>query len=266
MNFNLPELTEQVRVIAKEAAIFLKSECRSFDINKIEHKSPIDLVSYVDKETEQMLVSGLGKLLPEAGFITEEGTVAQASKGLKWVIDPLDGTTNFLHKLPPFCISIALLLEEEILLGVVHEVMLDESFYAWKNGGAWCNGDKIFVSPITKIEESLIATGFPYSMKGNHNKYFEMIKHFVGLSHGVRRLGAAAVDLAYVACGRFNAYFEFNLKIWDIAAGILIVKEAGGVVSDYSGGNEYLQGKELVASGNIHEAMLKVIKDKWFIE
>src|SRR5690606_4344681 len=183
---------------------------------------PIDLVSYVDKESEQSLVKGLAKLVPSAGFITEEGTVKQTTQGLKWVIDPLDGTTNFLHKLPPFCISIALMMDDEILLGVVHEVNLEESFYAWKEGGAWCNEERISVSPISTLSDSLIATGFPYNMDGSHEKYFEIIKHCVGKSHGIRRLGAAAVDLAYVACGRFNAYFEFNLKIWDIAAGILI--------------------------------------------
>ena len=263
---DLEALCGQVRNLTSKAAEFISKECVDFDINKIEHKSPIDLVSYVDKETEKILVQGLSEILPEAGFITEEGTVAQTSKGLKWVIDPLDGTTNFLHKLPPFCISVALMDDNESLLGVVHEVNLGETFYAWKGGGAWLNGQRIAVSPIATIGDSLIATGFPYNMEGTHDKYFEIIKTFVGKSHGIRRLGAAAVDLAYVACGRFNAYFEFNLKIWDIAAGILLVKEAGGTVTDYKGENNYIQGKTLVASGKIHGEMLKVIQSGWYID
>ena len=263
MQYNLESICNQVIALTKNTSQFIRSECETFDLSKIEHKSPIDMVSYVDKETENKLVKGLSEILPEAGFITEEGTVTQATTGLKWIIDPLDGTTNFLHKLPPYSISIALMDEEELLLGVVHEVVLDECFYAWKNGGAWCNGNKIQVSAINTVNASLIAFGFPYNLEGNGEKYFEILKKFVGNSHGLRRLGSAAADLAYVACGRFNAYFEFNLKIWDIAAGILLVKEAGGKVSDFKGGGEYLYGKELIASGNIQEEMLNILKPGW---
>jgi myo-inositol-1(or 4)-monophosphatase len=264
MNLNLESICLKVVALTRKTSQFIKEECDSFDLGKIEHKSPVDLVSYVDKETEKKLVKALSEILPEAGFITEEGTVAQATTGLKWVVDPLDGTTNFLHKLPPFSISIALMNEkEELLVGVVHEITLDECFYAWKGGGAWCNEKRIYVSPINTVSASLIAIGFPYNLMGNNDKYFDIIKKFVEHSHGLRRLGSAAADLAYVACGRFNAYFEFNLKIWDIAAGILLVREAGGTISDFKGADDFLYGKELLATGNTHHEMLSVISKGW---
>ena len=153
--------------------------------------------------------------------------------------------------------------QEEILIGVVYEPNLHECFYAWKNGGAWCNEKKIQVSSISQLDKSLVATGFPYSLLGKDDIYFEIMKKFVQETHGLRRLGSAAVDLAYVACGRFEAYYEFNLKFWDVAAGILLVKEAGGKVSDFSGGKEYLYGKEVVAAGALHPETLKVIQLYW---
>ncbi|HEX8549291.1 MAG TPA: inositol monophosphatase family protein, partial [Cytophagaceae bacterium] len=241
----LKEVCNQVIELATETAVFLRTECENFDLSKIEHKGARDLVSYVDKEAEKKIVKRLSEILPEAGFVTEEGTVEQATNGLRWVIDPLDGTTNFLHKLPPFSISIALLDDEEILVGVVYEVNLKECFHAYKGGGAFMNGKVINVSPIPTLEESLIVAGFPYNVEDKVDAYFEILKEMVKTTHGIRRLGSAAVDLAYVACGRFNAYFEFNLKIWDIAAGILIVREAGGTVTDFTGGNGFLYGKEL---------------------
>ncbi|HWZ22484.1 MAG TPA: inositol monophosphatase family protein, partial [Cytophagaceae bacterium] len=183
--------------------------------------------------------------------------------GLQWVIDPLDGTTNFLHGMPSYSISVALIQGTVILVGVVYEINLDECFYAWKDGGAFLNGNKISISPVKELEHSLIATGFPYMMRGKSDQYFEIIKHMVNKSHGLRRLGSAAVDLCYVACGRFEAYFEFNIHIWDIAAGILLVQEAGGKVTDYSGGDDYLQGKELLAAGAIHGEALEIIKKYW---
>ncbi len=260
---NLEELCMKVIEISREAGKFMQREAANFDISKIEHKGTNDLVSYVDKETEKTLVKKLAAILPEAGFITEEGTVEKGDKVLKWIIDPLDGTTNFLHRLPTYSISIALMEGETLLLGVVNEVNLQEVFYAWKGGGAYCNGKKIQVSPINKLDSSLVATGFPYNLLTQSDNYFKIIQAFVEKTHGVRRLGSAAIDLAYVACGRFEGYFEFNLKIWDIAAGILIVQEAGGKVCDFSGGNDYLYGKELLASGNLQSPMLEVIRKFW---
>jgi myo-inositol-1(or 4)-monophosphatase len=265
--FSLTELEavcKKAIEVTKGAGAFLKKEAQNFDLSKIEYKGSKDLVSYVDKQSEQLLVKGLKEILPEAGFITEEATVEQSSgTALQWIIDPLDGTTNFLHGQPSYSISVALMLNKEIIVGIVYEPNLDECYYAWKEGGAFCNGKKIKVSSISQLDKSLIATGFPYSLLGKEDTYFKIMREFVDTTHGLRRIGSAAVDLAYVACGRFEGYYEFNLKIWDIAAGILLVKEAGGKVTDYSGGNDYLYGKELLAAGGLHPEMLRVIQNHW---
>ncbi len=261
---SLKTLCDKTIAIVKDAGTFVRKESKAFDISKIESKGRSnDLVSYVDKETEKKLVAGLRMLLPTAGFIGEEGTAETGKDGLKWVIDPLDGTTNFLHGLPSFSICVALLQDEELLIGVVYEVNLDECFYAWKDGGAFLNGNKIQISPIKELKQALIATGFPYSMRGKTDQYFAIIKELVNETHGLRRLGSAAVDLCYVACGRFEAYFEYNVQIWDIAAGILIVREAGGTVTDYSGNANCLSGKEVLAAGGIYEESLKIISKHW---
>jgi len=262
----LQKLTLQVTKLAREAGDFQLRELKNFELSKIEQKGRSnDLVSYVDKETEKLLIETLQKLVPDAGFETEEGTIEQSKTGLRWVIDPLDGTTNFLHKLPLFSISIALANNEEILLGVVHEPSRNECFYAWKDGGAYMNGERLETSKIDSLHESLIATGFPYSLRGKAEQYFSLIRHFVETTHGVRRLGSAAIDMCYVACGRFEAYFEFNLKPWDVAAGIIIVREAGGIVTNYSGGSDGCHtAEEICATGKgIHSAMIETFKKIW---
>lgn len=262
----LKQLTLQVTKLAREAGDFQLRELQDFELSRIEKKGRTnDLVSYVDKETEKLLIEGLKRLVPDAGFETEEGTIEQAQSGLRWVIDPLDGTTNFLHKLPLFSISIALVNNDQLLIGVVHEPSRNECFYAWKDGGAYMNGEKIETSKITDMNEALIATGFPYSLRGKAEQYFSLIRHFVETTHGVRRLGSAAIDLCYVACGRFEAYFEFNLKPWDVAAGILIVREAGGIVTNYAGGADHCQTAEEVcaAAAGIHSSMITAFKKLW---
>lgn len=263
MNIDLKDLCLKAADLAKKTGLFLLDENRNFDRSKIEHKAGSELVSYVDKETEKILVKGLSEIFPDAGFITEEATVKKEDKEYVWVIDPLDGTTNFLHALPEFSISIALVRNNEVLAGVVHEPSLNECFYAWKGGGAYCNGEKIRVSPVKSLAESLVATGFPYSQLDKSDNHFRIIQNLQDNTHGIRRLGSAAIDLAYVACGRFEAYYEFNLKIWDIAAGTLLVNEAGGQVTDFSGGNDYLSGRELLATGHVQQPMLEVINRFW---
>jgi myo-inositol-1(or 4)-monophosphatase len=259
----LEKICREVIGVSKDAGNFIQQESKKFTLDRIEYKSARELVSYVDKEAEKLIVKKLKTILPEAGFITEEGTEGENKKPLTWIIDPLDGTTNYLHKLPTYSICIALMLDGEILVGVVNDPNLGECFYAWKGGGAYCNEQKIKVSGITSLENSLIAIGFPYHLLDRTEQYFKIFGDLVEKTHGVRRLGSAAVDLCYVACGRFEAYFEYNLHIWDIAAGILIVQEAGGKVCDYQGGNNYLYGAELLASGSIQEPMLQVIKQYW---
>ncbi|HXA03058.1 MAG TPA: inositol monophosphatase family protein, partial [Cytophagaceae bacterium] len=259
----LERICGEVIIVARIAGDFIQQESKKFTLDNIEHKSAKELVSYVDKEAEKLIVKKLKIILPEAGFITEEGTEGENSKSLTWIIDPLDGTTNFLHKLPTYSVCIALMLDGNLLVGVVNDPNLGECFYAWKGGGAYCNNKKIKVSEISTLENSLIAIGFPYSLLDRTEQYFQIFSHLIGKTHGVRRLGSAAIDLCYVACGRFEAYFEYNLHIWDIAAGILIVQEAGGKICDYKGGNNYLYGAELLATGRIEASMLKVIQEYW---
>jgi len=260
----LQYVTMQVVELAKTAGAFIRNEAENFDLSKVEHKGLHDMVSYVDRESEKTIVKGLRDILPEAGFITEEGTAIEEGEEYKWVIDPLDGTTNFLHSLPPYSISIALLKNDELQIGVVYEITKDECFYAWKSGGAYCNGKKIHVSNATSLEESLIVTGFPYSLLGKEDAYFAIMQEFVKRTHGMRRLGSAAVDLSYIASGRLEAYYEFNLNPWDVAAGILIVREAGGTVTDFKGGPNCQDGSELLATTSaIHKDALAVIKKYW---
>jgi myo-inositol-1(or 4)-monophosphatase len=263
---NLQQVEKDVIAICQEVGEFIRKEGAAFDLSRIEQKDGFNnLVSYVDKEAERQLVQALGKIVPQAGFITEEGTVEQSKNHeYNWIIDPLDGTTNFLHGLPIFAISIGLTRKENVIAGVVHHVIRKESFHAVKDAPAYCNGIEIKVSPIKTLQQSLLATGFPYYHSANQNSYLDIIKDFLEKSHGIRRLGSAAIDLAYVACGRLEGFFEYNLNPWDVAAGTFIVQQAGGKVTDFRGGNNFLFGGELCASnGAMHNEMLKVISDRW---
>ncbi len=253
----LASLESEVCELACEIAAFQRQELAVFDRGNIEHKGVHDLVSYVDRQSEERLVARLQQLLPEAGFITEEGTVVQEDKALRWIIDPLDGTTNFTHGLPFFSISIALAAGEELLLGVVYESNRDECFSAYKHGGARLNGKSIRVSEVPVLDQSLLATGFPYYAFDRIENYLAVLRYFMQHTQGMRRLGSAALDLAYVACGRFEGYFEYNLNSYDVAAGALLVAEAGGKVTDFNGGNGYLFGREiLAANARVHAEML----------
>lgn len=245
------KITLEIERAANETGAFILKESEGFDISRTESKGLNDFVSYVDKGSEKMLVERLGLLLPEAGFKAEEGTSTKTGLKYCWVIDPLDGTTNFLHGLHPYAISIALLEKDEPIAGVVYEVSGNEVFKAWKDGGAWLNGKKIHVSPASRLADSLIATGFPYSDFDRLDAYMKCLTYLCKQTHGIRRLGSAAIDLAYVACGRFEAFYEYGLHPWDVAAGILLVREAGGRVSDFSGNEYNLSGDEIVASTSL---------------
>lgn len=245
---------------AREAAEFILRESGVFDIASTELKGLNNFVTYVDKGSEKMLIDRLTPLIPDAGFIAEEGTSEKRGQRYNWVIDPLDGTTNFLHGVQPYAVSIGLMEDNEIVAGVVHEVGGGETFTAWKHGGAWLNGKRIKVSDTPKLSDSLVATGFPYNLFDRLIPYMDLLKFLVMNSHGVRRLGSASIDLAYVACGRFELFFEYDLKLWDIAAGMLLVREAGGIFSDFSGRTEGLSGDETLASNNmVYEEILEVI-------
>ena len=264
----LRDICQRVAALSVEAGKFIRQEAASFDKARIEYKGLNDLVSYVDKETEKLLVKGLMDILPGAGFVTEEGTtkdlaLAENPDHLRWIIDPLDGTTNFIHQLPIYSVSIALMQEEEVVIGVVYEVNRDECFYAWQGGGAFCNGSPIRVSPAPTLADSLLSTGFPYYDFEQMNAYLGILNELMRNTHGLRRMGSAAVDLAYVACGRFEGYFEYNLKPWDVAGGVLLVREAGGQVGDFRGGPNYVFGGQLVAANGCYAELLGVIQKHW---
>lgn len=259
---DLATLTKEVTDLTRKVGAFIRQEGASFNHERIEYKGLNDLVSYVDKTAEVQLVVGLSKLIPSAGFVTEEKTINKVGKQYNWIIDPLDGTTNFIHGIPTFAISIALQLNDELVLGVVYEINRDECFYAWKNGGAFLNGHAIQTSKAPYLSNTLLATGFPYYDFSKQEPYLKLFQKLMQQCHGLRRFGSAAVDLAYVACGRFDGYFEYNLNAWDVAGGIVLVREAGGEIVDFSGGNQPIELREIIATnGHISVELLGIIKE-----
>lgn len=260
----LQQLCDEVQVISMQVGKFIREERRHFNTAAVEAKSFSNLVSYVDKTAEKQFVEALKHLLPEAGFIAEEDASLEKAERYNWVIDPLDGTTNFVHDFPCYATSVALMDGEEIVLGVVYGINLDECFYAWKDGGAWKNGERISVSKTAALKNGLIASGFPYHDLGLHEQYMQLFSEVQKNSRGIRRAGSAATDLAYVACGRFDAYYEYGLSAWDMAAGALLVKEAGGAVTDFSGEGNFI-GLRNIACGTpeVHAELLMRIQ-KYF--
>jgi len=250
------QLTLATCEIARSSGKIMADERKNFRSEAIESKGMHDLVSYVDKESEIRIIKALQQLLPESGFIAEEGTITKRGERFNWIIDPLDGTTNFIQGVPLYCVSIGLMDGDELVVGVVYEVGRDECFYAWKDGGAYLNGKKIHVSNRGNIHDALLATGFPYSDFSRMDEYIDFLKWAMMNARGVRRLGSAAADMVYVACGRFDAFWEYDLKPWDVAGGAVIVKEAGGTVTDYSGGNNFLFGREVVASNVLLDELI----------
>ena len=247
---DLQHICREIGELARVAGQFIREERSKVTNDDIELKSKASLVTYVDKEAEKMIVVKLRELLPEAGFITEEGTATEKGEQYKWVIDPLDGTTNFIHDIFPHSVSIALTKDNSPIVGVVYEIGQDELFAAWQAGGAYLNGQPISVSRSDKHEDVLLATGFPYYNFEKLNSYLKVLEFFMIETRGMRRMGSAAVDLAYVACGRFDGFFEHALHAWDVAAGVLLVQEAGGRVTDFKGGENYLFGKELISANS----------------
>ncbi len=259
---DLKTIVSKVAEAATETGKFILSESEVFDISRIEKKGLNDLVSYVDKRSEEMLVKKLSQILPEADFLAEEGTSSQKGAKYCWVIDPLDGTTNFVHGVHPYAISIGLMEDNEPVAGVVYEVQGFEIFSAWKNGGAWLNDKPIHVSQVSSLSESLIATGFPYYDFERLDKFMECFEYFCKTTHGIRRLGSAAIDMAYVACGRFESFYEYGLHPWDIAAATIIVREAGGMVSDFTGDQMNLSGSDVIASNKLlYPEFLKIVSN-----
>ena len=258
---DLKNICEAAIPIIKKAGEFIRSQRVSFNNEAVEYKGYNDLVSYVDKNAELILVEGMQQLIPDVGFITEENTLSITDRDYQWIIDPLDGTTNFVHGIPCYCVSVGLTFHNKLVMGIVYEINLDECFYAWKGGGAWMNGKSIAVSKIDTVAKSLLATGFPYTNYDRMIPYMEVFDYCMRNTHGIRRLGSAAVDLAYVACGRFEGFYEYGLNSYDVAAGAFIVMEAGGKVSDFSGNENFLFGREIIACNNgMFDEFLSVVK------
>ncbi len=260
MNYEL--LCTKVIAITRLTGNFIRKEGMSFDSNSIEYKGLNDMVSYVDKTAERQLVRNLTKLLPGAGFITEEDeTVNSKGEVFTWIIDPLDGTTNFIHGIPTYSVSIALYENNEPVIGVVYEINRGEMFYTYKGGAAYLNNKEIRVSKATDLSQSLLATGFPYYQFDKQPQYIKLFTEMMQKCHGLRRIGSAAVDLAYVACGRFEAYFEYNLNSYDIAAGAYLVQQAGGQVMTFSGEDDFIEKREILATnGLVTKEILDTIK------
>nr|WP_321412512.1 inositol monophosphatase family protein [uncultured Carboxylicivirga sp.] len=256
---NYKAICESVCEIARSTGLFIKEERQNAKLD-IEIKGSNDFVTHIDKASEKRIVEGLKKLLPEAGFIAEEGTEDVHGDRFNWIVDPIDGTTNFIHGLSPYAISIALMEDDKIVIGVVYEVGLDECFYSWKGGDAFLNDQTIEVSKAATVADSLIATGFPYSNYSLMEGFMKSMDYFMKNSHGLRRLGSAATDLVYVACGRFDSFYEYDLKPWDVAAGAFIVEQAGGRVCDFKKGDNYIFGREIVASNEAtHDELSEVV-------
>ncbi len=261
---NLETICSQVVDLARSTGEYIYNERSNIEVVPTESKGRNDFVTHFDKLAEQILVDGLRMILPESGFITEENTAVSNGEELTWIIDPIDGTTNFIHGLAPYCISIALKRDQEVVLGVIYELANKEAFYAWEGSKSYLNGSSISVSAANNVADSLVATGFSLGDYENSLHFYNTLLYFSKNTHGLRRSGSAAANLAYVACGRLDGFYKLRLKAWDVAAGVLIIKQAGGKVSDFSGGDNYLFGGELVATNDlIHQEMLHLIKNSF---
>jgi myo-inositol-1(or 4)-monophosphatase len=228
---------------------------------RISFKGTVDLVTQFDGRAQQMIDARLRAAFPDHGILAEEGLSRETGSPYRWIVDPLDGTTNFAHRFPVFSVSIALERDDDGLVGVVYDPTRDEMFWAVRGEGAFLNGRPIAVSRIAELDRSLIATGFPYDLRESPVNNVRHFNDFLLRVQAVRRCGSAALDLSYVACGRFDGFWELKLKPWDVAAGALIVREAGGRVSDFEGGPVPSFHRDVVATnGLIHDGMLGIIR------
>jgi len=246
----VPAMTE----IAREAGALLLEYFRQRV--KIEYKGDVDLVTVADRKSEALILERIRAKWPSHDVLGEEGARIETGSDYRWYVDPLDGTTNFAHGFPVFCVSLAIERKGERVAGVLFDPTRDELFAAEKGSGAYLNGEPIHVSKTANLKECLVATGFP-SHKRHKNPNIFFYHQLTLRTHGVRRAGSAALDLASVAAGRFDGFWEFNLNPWDTAAGVLLVQEAGGTVTDFKGGPFQLQSRETVATnGIVHNALL----------
>ena len=257
-----------IELARRAGGLILEGQRTSLQVSR---KGPTDLVTDYDLKSEQMLVKEILKAYPEDRILAEEGTntdSASAAQGQTgdaehlWLIDPIDGTTNYAHGVPFYSVSIGLMAGDRILAGVVYDPSRDELFHASEGGGAWLGDQPLKVSETRVLEDSLLVTGFPYDLRTNPDNNLDHYSAFALRSRAVRRLGSAALELAYVAAGRFEGYWELRLNPWDWAAGVLLTREAGGVVTTFSGDDKVLDGDEtlLATNGRIHEEMMGMLR------
>ncbi|MDP8254999.1 MAG: inositol monophosphatase family protein [Candidatus Alcyoniella australis] len=253
------EALEFTKQIAQQAGDYLLGKLDT-ELIVNSKSSPVDLVTDADRGSEELICSAIALHYPQHEIISEETARNIEGREYQWVVDPLDGTVNYAHGLRAFCVSIALLENGEPLLGVVHHPAQSETFWALRGQGAYVNSQRISVSPEPRLDRSLLATGFPYDIRNTAQTNLDHFLKFSICSQAVRRIGSAALDLAWVAAGRFEGFWELKLKIWDMAAGVLLVSEAGGQVSDFGGDKLNLFEPFIVASnGLIHEQMIKLL-------
>lgn len=262
---DLEQLTADVCRIATAAGHFLKEERKNFRRESVIEKCTHDYVSYVDKESERRLVTELSALLPEAGFIAEEGSATYNDEPYCWVIDPLDGTTNYIHDNAPYCVSIALRSRDELLLGVVYEVCRDECFYAWKGGKAWLNGGPLHISDIDDVTNAFLIVEPPYNDAAYKQIAMHLLDDLYGKAGAIRMNGSAAAAICYVAAGRFDGWLEAFIGKWDYSAAALIVLEAGGEVTDFYGSRDFMEGHHIIATnGHLHAYLQDLVKEVRF--
>ena len=261
-----PRRSALINVMAAAALKAARGLIRDFgevEQLQVSVKGPGEFVSAADVKAEKILRAELGKARPGYGFLFEEaGAIASSDPHHRWIIDPLDGTTNFLHGIPHWAISIALERDGEIVAGLIYDPLRDEAYWAEKGVGAYVNDRRLRVSARRQLGEAVIGTGIPFRGRGDHATYLRTLAAVMAATSGVRRPGAAALDLAYVAAGRFDGFWEFGLQPWDMAAGILLVREAGGYVSDAAGGHDMLaSGDVIAANDNLHMPLARLLRD-----
>lgn len=252
------EFLPVAKEVALEAGSLLKENIAKEE--EIFFKGAVDLVTNSDRQSQDLIFHRLSSYFPNHAFLAEEDLFEDKGSEFRWVIDPLDGTTNYAHKFPIFCVSIGLEHGQEVVLGVVYDPMREEMFWAVKGKGSFLNGKRLKVSQTSRLEQSLIATGFPYDVRESKNNNLNHFSNFLVRAQAIRRCGSAALDLCYVACGRFDGFWEIKLNPWDVAAGGLIVLEAGGRVTDFQNGSFSIYNKQVLATnGLIHGEMLGVL-------
>jgi len=249
-----------MKTAADQAADLLIKRFGHLQKKQIKAKALNDFVTVVDKESQKKVIRSLKKAYPSYGVRAEEDGVYEKKERM-WVIDPLDGTSNYIHQFPMFCISIGLTENDVPIAGLVYDPLHKEYFSAVRGQGAFLNRKKISVSRVSKLKNAFLATGFPFRAKKHFEPYHQSFRYFFYRSSGIRRGGSAALDLCYTACGRFDGFWELGLSVWDMAAGALIVEEAGGAVSDFAGNGNYLINGNIVASNKrIHTSLVKPLK------